>query len=89
LKYQPHLKGAMVGQDMYGSIVDVLNIGNNPIPCVGILGIVHVQNMHDHPIDDLDLAIRLGVEGSGFGDLGAQQCPKARPKCVKELTILI
>jgi hypothetical protein len=35
-----------------------------------MLGIVHAQDMHDHPIDDLGLAIRLGVEGSGFGELG-------------------
>jgi hypothetical protein len=52
---------------MYGSIVTVLNIGKTLIPCVRILGIVHAQDMHDHPIDDLGLAIRLGVEGSGFG----------------------
>jgi hypothetical protein len=37
-----------------------------------MLGIVHVQDMHDHPVDDLGLAIRLGVEGSGFGELGVQ-----------------
>jgi hypothetical protein len=37
-----------------------------------MLGIVHVQDMHDHPVDDLSLAIRLGVEGHGFGELGVQ-----------------
>jgi hypothetical protein len=52
---------------MYGSVVIVLNIGNNLIPCVRILGIVHAQDMHDHPIDDFGLAICLGVEGPGFG----------------------
>jgi hypothetical protein len=51
----------------------MLNIGKNLIPCIGVLGIVHVQDMHDHPIDNLSLAIYLGVEGSGFGDLGVQQ----------------
>jgi hypothetical protein len=29
--------------------------------------------MHDHSIYDLGLAIYLGVEGSGFGELGVQQ----------------
>jgi hypothetical protein len=29
--------------------------------------------MYDHPIDDLNLTICLGVEGSGFGELGIQQ----------------
>ena len=71
---------------MYGSVVAMMNIGKNLIPCVGVLAIVHAQDMHDHPIDDLSLAIHLGVEGSEFGDLGVQQLPKARPKCVEEPT---
>ena len=51
----------------------MLNIGKNHIPCAGVLGIVYAQDMYDHPIDDLSLAICLGVEGSGFGELGIQQ----------------
>jgi hypothetical protein len=39
---------------------------------VGVLRIVHVQDVHDHLIDDLDLAIHLWVEGSGFVELGVQ-----------------
>ena len=35
--------------------------------------IVHVQDVHDHLVDKLGLAIYLGVEGSGFGELGIQQ----------------
>jgi hypothetical protein len=58
---------------MYGSVVVVMNIGNILIPSVGVLGIVHARDMHDHPVDDLGLAILLGVEGSGFGELGVQQ----------------
>jgi hypothetical protein len=50
----------------------MLNIGKTLIPCARVLGIVHVQDMHDHLIDDLSLAICLGVEGSGFGELGVQ-----------------
>jgi hypothetical protein len=38
---------------MYGSVVTVLNIGKTLIPCAWMLGIVHVQDMHDHPVDDL------------------------------------
>jgi hypothetical protein len=55
---------------MYASVVTMLNIGKNPIPCVRVLEIVHAQNMHNHPVDDLSLAIHLGVEGHGFGELG-------------------
>jgi hypothetical protein len=55
---------------MYGSVVTVLEIGEILIPCAWMFGIVHAQYMHDHPIDDLGLSIRLGVEGSGFGELG-------------------
>jgi hypothetical protein len=51
----------------------MLSIGKTPIPCERVLGILHVHDMHDHPIDDLSLAISLGVEGSGFGELGVQQ----------------
>jgi hypothetical protein len=55
---------------MYGSVVVVMNIGKTLIPSVGVLGIVHAQDVHDHLVDDLGLAIRLGVEGSGLGELG-------------------
>jgi hypothetical protein len=57
---------------MYGFVVIVLNIGKNLIPCSWMLGILHVQDMHDHPLDNLSLAICLGVEGRGFGELGVQ-----------------
>jgi hypothetical protein len=58
---------------MQGSVVAMMDIGKTLIPCVGVFLIVHVQDMYDHPIDDLSLAICLGVEGSGFGELGIQQ----------------
>jgi hypothetical protein len=58
---------------MYGSVVAVMNIGNILIPCARVLGIVHAQDMHDHLVDELSLAIHLGVEGSGFGELGVQK----------------
>jgi hypothetical protein len=31
-----------------------------------------VKDVHNHPIDDLCLDIILGVERSGFSDLGVQ-----------------
>ena len=58
---------------MQGSVVAMLDIGKTLIPCVRVLGIIHVKDMHDHLIYDLNLAICLGVEGSGFGELGVQQ----------------
>ena len=58
---------------MYGSVVTVFNIGKTLIPCAQILEIVHAQDMHYHHVDDVNLAICLGVEGHGFGDLGVQQ----------------
>ena len=58
---------------MQGSVVAMLDIGKTLIPCEGVLGIVHAHDMYDHPIDDLSLVICLGVEGSGFGELGIQQ----------------
>jgi hypothetical protein len=41
--------------------------------------------MYDHPIDDLGLAICLGVEGNGFGELGIQH----RPECDEEPTVMV
>jgi hypothetical protein len=57
---------------MYGFVVAVLNIWKTLILGAGVIVIVHVQDVHDHPVDDPSLAIRLGVEGSGFGEIGVQ-----------------
>jgi hypothetical protein len=38
-----------------------------------MFGFVHEKDMHNHYVDDLCLAIILGVEGGGFGELGVQQ----------------
>jgi hypothetical protein len=57
---------------MQGLVIAMLNIGKNLIPCARVLGIIHVQDMHDHLIYDLSLAICFGVEGHGFGDLSVQ-----------------
>jgi hypothetical protein len=54
-------------------IVVVLNIGKTLIPCTHILRVIHVQDVHNHLIDDLCLEIGLRVEGSGFSELGSQQ----------------
>ena len=58
---------------MYGYVVVVLNIGNNLILGAWVLGIVHAQDVDDHPADNLSLDIHLGVEGSGLGELGVRQ----------------
>jgi hypothetical protein len=73
LKSDAHLKTDVVGDAMEGSVVDMLNIRKDHIPCVWILGVLHAQDMHYHPISDLCLvSINLAVEGSGFGELGVQ-----------------
>jgi hypothetical protein len=57
---------------MQGSVVAMFNIGETLIPCVRVLRIIHVQDMHDPSIYNLSLAIYLRVEGRGFGELGVQ-----------------
>jgi hypothetical protein len=42
-----------------------------------MLGVVHVQDMPDHPVDYLCLPVGLGVEGGQFGQLGVHQRPQA------------
>ena len=58
---------------MQGSVVAMLDVGKSLIPCARVLVIIHVQDMHDHSIYNLDLGIYLGVEGRGFAELGVQQ----------------
>jgi hypothetical protein len=55
---------------MHGSIVAMLDIGKNHIPCVRVLVIIHAQDMHDQLIYDLGLDICLGMEGHGFVEIG-------------------
>jgi hypothetical protein len=38
-----------------------------------MLRVVQVKDVHNHLIDNLYLAISLGLEGSGFSELGVQQ----------------
>jgi hypothetical protein len=45
--------------------------------------------VHNHLIDDLNLAIGLGVERNGFCDLGVQQRLETRPKGVDEPAISV
>jgi hypothetical protein len=54
---------------MESHVVVVLNIGKTLIPCTWILRVVHAQDVHNHMIDDLCLAIGLGVERSGFSEI--------------------
>jgi hypothetical protein len=61
-----------VSQAMEGFVVSLLNIGKNIIPCACMFGFLHAYDMHMHRVDDLYLTISLGVEGSGFGELGVQ-----------------
>jgi hypothetical protein len=51
----------------------MLDIGKALIPCARVLGIIHVKDMHNNSIYNLELSIYLGVEGHGFGELGVQQ----------------
>jgi hypothetical protein len=45
--------------------------------------------VHNHSIDDLCLAISLGVESSGFCELGVQQRSKTRPKGAEKPTFSV
>jgi len=54
-----------------------------------MLRVVHAHNVYDHPVDDLCLAIILGMESCGFSELGVQHQPEIGPKCTMEPAILI
>jgi hypothetical protein len=57
---------------MYFSVVVVLNIVKTLIVGEGVLKVINVKDVHDHPVDQIGLDILMGVEGSGFGELGVQ-----------------
>jgi hypothetical protein len=73
LESQPHLKWAMVIEDMESPVVNVLNIGETLIPCMQMLRVAQAQDVHNHLIDYLCLVICLGVESNGFSELRVQQ----------------
>jgi hypothetical protein len=50
-----------------------MSIRKNLIPSMGMLGILHALDMHDHLVDNLNLEIHLEVEGIVFGELHVQQ----------------
>jgi hypothetical protein len=63
----------MVVGAMENLVVIVLKIGDTLIPCMWMLRVVHVQDVKNHLIDNLYLVICLGVERSGFSELGVQK----------------
>jgi hypothetical protein len=62
----------MVGGAMESHVVDVMNIGKTLIPCTQMIRVLHAQDVHSNTIDEICLAIGLGVESSGFRKLGVQ-----------------
>jgi hypothetical protein len=74
---------------MESPVVTMLDIWETLSPCTWMIKIVHAQDVHNHAIYDLCLAIRLGVESNGFCDLGVQQRPETRPKGVEELDVSV
>jgi hypothetical protein len=89
LESQTHLKWAMADGTMESLVVTMLDIWETLVPCTGMIIIVHVKDVQNHPIDDLSLAIDLGVERSGFCELSVQQRPKTRPKGVEEHVVSV
>ena len=70
-------------------IITMLYIREALVPCAWMLWIVHAQNVYNHSVDDLYLAIYLGMESCGLGELGIQNWPEAGPKCAEEPAIPI
>jgi hypothetical protein len=66
----------MASGTMERPVVTVLDIWETLVPCTRMLRVVHAQDVLIHPINNLDLAIGLGVERSGFCELGVQQRPE-------------
>ena len=50
----------------------MLYIGEALVPCAWMLLIVHVHNLYNNYVDDLCLAISLGMESCGLGEVGVK-----------------
>jgi hypothetical protein len=72
---QAHLKRVVANRAMEGFVIAMLNIWKALIPSTWMLGVVHAQDLHNHPVDHFHLSICLGVKGSRFGQLGVHQRP--------------
>jgi hypothetical protein len=75
LEPQAHLKRVVENIAVEGSVVAMLDIRKDLIPCVWMLGIVHPQDMSNNHVDYLYFSISLWVEGSRFGQLGVHHRP--------------
>jgi hypothetical protein len=53
--------------------------GSHPM-CVDALSCTCAECVHDHPVDDLCLAISLGMESCGLSELGVQHRPETWTK---------
>jgi hypothetical protein len=89
LESQMHLKWAMAIGTMESPVVTMLDIWKTLVPCTWMLKIVHAQDVHNYLIDDLCLAIYLGMESNGFCELRVQQRPKTRPKGAEEPVVSV
>jgi hypothetical protein len=74
---------------MESHVVVVLDIWKTLVPCTRMLRIVHAHDVHNHLIGELSLTIGLGVESSGFCELGVQQRPETQPKGSEELVVSV
>jgi hypothetical protein len=75
LEPQAHLKRVVANRFVEGSIVAMLNIRKDFIPCAWMFGIVHPCDMDNHLIDYLCFSISLWVEGNQFNHLGVHHRP--------------
>ena len=70
-------------------VVAVLDIGETFNPHSWMLRFLHAQNVYDHHVDDLYLAISLGMERFGLSELCVQHQLETGLKFTKEPAILI
>jgi hypothetical protein len=89
LESQTHLEWAMAGGTMESPIVTVLDIRETLVPCTWMIRIVHMQDVHNHSIDEIFLSISLGVKSNGFCELSVQHRPETGPKGVEEPDVLV
>eukprot|EP00253_Pinus_taeda_P014891 PITA_14891 len=75
------MKGTATSRDMESSVINLFHIGETLIPGLWMLGVVNAKYVHYHPIDNLRLAISLGMEGNRLQyDILFQEPKALQPK---------
>jgi hypothetical protein len=66
-------KRLVTNRTLKGFVIAKLNARKAFILCRWMLGVVHSEDIHNHPVDYLCMYVGLRLEGGQFGELGVHR----------------